>query len=308
MADKINLQEYIHKKMDILFLALNAPEISNSKAHWFSGTLSFWNVLYYAGLTTRMIFNPEKGDEAIFGGNEINYNHWVYGVTDLNREIVMTDSSRVDTNMNQVNRILGIIEENEVSKLCIMHSKVAQEFESAGLIKRSSGYGEVGKYNETIIYEVPFHNASIPDKHKYYALLKCDDAPNGDRQIIKERNIEINKPEITFAGGPTIKEKPTSIDISFALPSFGNEITANDVKKGDLRITADFKSHFPPNDQLVTVIFNDQEYQVRFVNRGSRSHLLKLGGELMRKIVIKAGSCVELRKTNNYTYIISLKK
>lgn len=308
MGTEVNLKEYIHKKMDILFLALNAPEISNSKAHWFSGTLSFWNVLYYAGLTTRMIFNPEKGDETVFGNNETNYNNWIYGVTDLNRDIVMTDSSRVETNKFQINRILRILEENEVSRLCIMHSKVAQEFESTVLINRSSGYGVVGKYNNTIIYEVPFHNASVPDKHKYYALLKSDGAPKGNEPTIKGNDIEANKPLRTVSETPTLNLKHTSFGVSFILPAFGNKITEGDIDKGYLRITADFKSHFPPKDQTVTVIFNNQEYHVGFVNRDSRSHLLKLGKGLMSTIGIKAGSSVELRKTNNYTYIISLKK
>jgi hypothetical protein len=52
---KVNLREYIHPKMDILFVALNAPEISNSNAHWFSRNLNFWDILFEAGLTTRRI-------------------------------------------------------------------------------------------------------------------------------------------------------------------------------------------------------------------------------------------------------------
>ena len=51
----VNLQEYIHPKMDILFVALNAPEISNSNAHWFSGTLNFWNILFDSGLIVERI-------------------------------------------------------------------------------------------------------------------------------------------------------------------------------------------------------------------------------------------------------------
>lgn len=36
----VNLKEYIYPEMDILFLALNAPLVSNANAHWFSRNLS----------------------------------------------------------------------------------------------------------------------------------------------------------------------------------------------------------------------------------------------------------------------------
>ena len=176
MNQKVNLIEYIHPQMDILFLALNAPQKSNTNQHWFSGSLSFWNVLYRAGLITEAIYNPLAGDETVFKNNQINFKKWIYGVTDLNREVVQTDSTAVRTNFIQVKRILVILDSNIVKKLCLLHSKVASQFVQNRLISRGSGeldgYGVVGKYKDTVIYKVPFHNASIPDKHKYYALLK----------------------------------------------------------------------------------------------------------------------------------------
>lgn len=36
----VTLKEYVHPEMDILFLALNAPEVSNANAHWFSRNLN----------------------------------------------------------------------------------------------------------------------------------------------------------------------------------------------------------------------------------------------------------------------------
>ena len=61
MSKKVKLKEYIHPKMDILFLALNAPETSNKNEHWFSGSLSFWNVLFNAGLITQHLKIPKEG-------------------------------------------------------------------------------------------------------------------------------------------------------------------------------------------------------------------------------------------------------
>ena len=53
-----------------------------------------------------------------------------------------------------------------------MHSKVGKAFQDAGIIRRVPEYGKVGQYKKTLIYEVPFHNYSIPEKEKYYKKLK----------------------------------------------------------------------------------------------------------------------------------------
>lgn len=177
MKTRVNLTEYIHLKMDLLFVALNAPEVSNSNAHWFSYNLSFWNLLYRAGLITQTISDPTEGDIRIFGDNKVNNENWIMGVTDLNREVVATKSNMVTTDSSQVKRILSIIENNEVKRIYLMHSMVAEEFERNGIIVRNNmhglnEFGIVGKYKSTVIYEVPFHSGnSIPNKEIYYLKL-----------------------------------------------------------------------------------------------------------------------------------------
>lgn len=177
MNKKVNLIEYVHPKMDLLFVALNAPEVSNANSHWFSYNLSFWNLLFRAGVITQTISDPKQGDVTVFGGSEFNHKSWNIGVTDLNRDIVATISSQVNTNTAQVERILSIIENNDVKILCLMHSMVAEEFERNGIIVRNNKHGVnefgiVGKYKSTVIYEVPFHSGnSIPNKEIYYTKL-----------------------------------------------------------------------------------------------------------------------------------------
>jgi hypothetical protein len=177
MKSKVNLIEYVHPKMDLLFVALNAPEVSNSNTHWFSYNLSFWNLLFRAGVITQTISDPKEGDVKVFGDNVINYNNWIIGVTDLNREVVATKSNQVTTDSVQVKRILSIIENNSVKRICLMHSMVAEEFERSGIIVRNNKHGAnefgiVGKYKSTVIYEVPFHSGnSIPNKELYYSKL-----------------------------------------------------------------------------------------------------------------------------------------
>jgi hypothetical protein len=173
MENKVNLIEYIHPKMDILFVALNAPVNSNKNAHWFSNNLSFWNLLYRSGIITQTINNKLEGDVKVFGGNKINFKNRSIGVTDLNRKIVQTDSKYVEVKPSDVNRIIQILKTNQVSKLCLMHSNVGNAFRDyASEIKfNKNRYGKIGQLNNTEIYEVPFHNASIPNKESFYNLL-----------------------------------------------------------------------------------------------------------------------------------------
>lgn len=175
MENKVNLSEYIHPKMDILFVALNAPVNSNRNAHWFTNNLSFWNLLYRSSIITQPIYNKLDGDVKVFGDNKINHKNWTIGVTDLNRRTVETDSKNVEVEPSDVRRVMEILKKNQVSRLCLMHSNVGTAFrEYASEIKfNKNRYGKIGKWNNTEIFEVPFHNASIPDKESFYNLLIC---------------------------------------------------------------------------------------------------------------------------------------
>lgn len=168
---KVNLQEILHPKMDVLFLALNPPVNSNNNGHYFSNNLSFWNVLYKSGLITQPVINKLSGDEEVFRKQNINYKKKVFGITDLVHDLVETNSNRVNVDTNRINRILEIINKRPTNILCLMHSKVSKAFQAVGLLQKP-GYGLVGKYKTTSIYNVPFHNASIGYKEQYYSGLK----------------------------------------------------------------------------------------------------------------------------------------
>lgn len=173
MGEKVNLIEYIHPKMDLFFVALNAPEQSNNNAHWFSNNLSFWNLLFRSGIIVSPIQNKLKGDEIVFGDTSINYNSLSIGVTDLNRRDVETNSNNVTVLSSDVKRILQILESNHVKKVCLMHSAVGRAFRNYahGAMFNTKRYGKIGVYNNTEIYEVPFHTASIENKEEYYKQL-----------------------------------------------------------------------------------------------------------------------------------------
>jgi G:T/U-mismatch repair DNA glycosylase len=167
----VNLKEILHARMDILFVALNPPDTSNRNGHYFSYNLSFWNLLRESGLITKKVKSKLTGDDEVFRDNKINFNQSIFGITDLVHDLVETKSSKVKTDVQRVHRILQVVNTRQVKLLCLMHSRVATAFQEAGLVKRGS-YGLVGKHRSTSIYEVPFHNASIYSKAKFYELLK----------------------------------------------------------------------------------------------------------------------------------------
>lgn len=302
--DSVNLSECIYKEMDIFFVALNAPVKSNNNKHWFSGSLSFWNLLFRSGLIKEQILNPLIGDVKVFKEHSINYNNWVYGITDLDRETVETNSSNVKTDKTQVARIISILKKRKVKKLCLVHSKVAEEFESQGYITRNykagkNVYGKVGKYNGTEIFEVPFHNASIPNKELYYNQL-IDTPLEKNDYALKER---LKTSVYQFVSNT---KKPI-LGISIILPSPGNSITETDIIKGTLRITVEFKSFFRPNSGRIQIQINNQISDASYTEREGKSDLLRIGKPSMADLDIEEGDSVRITRLNQGLFDIRKK-
>jgi hypothetical protein len=269
MIKEVKLTDYIYPNRDILFVALNAPEVSNNNMHWFSRNLNFWNLLYHSDLITEPISNPLEGDEMIFGSWTNNYNQMIYGVTDLVRNIVQTNSSSIKTNNKHVTRILSLIDKNSTKKLCLMHSKVAEQFQKSGIINRNyllgkNNYGLVGKYRETEIYEVPFHNAMINGGTKLnaYAQLIGKGKLNKVKLPIKKEAKLVTAKTI-----PSAKSKSV-----FYLPDLGNSITQTDIDNGILRITTKVSINFRGVNEKVNVEIGGRNFIATYTPRRGRSH------------------------------------
>lgn len=297
---KVNLQEYIHPEMDILFVALNAPEISNNNAHWFSRNLNFWNILFGAGLITERIDDPLKGDQFIFGGQSINYNKNIYGVTDLVRTIVQTNSSGVKTHNEHVQRIFSILDRNPTTRVCLMHSTVADQFQKSGIIKRNYSFGEnnyglVGKYKDTEIYEVPFHNAMINRNVKLTAYKQLIAGR------IKEEKLKalIKKEKAMPKAVSTLKGKSF-----FYLPEAGNSITQGDIDKGTLRITVGAKNYFSRHARNIEVVIKEKYFKATYTLREGRSDLLRIGMPAIEVLGLKVGGRVKITKIDNLNFVI----
>ncbi len=91
MNDNHHLPEFIHGRMNILFLALSTPELPYT-GHYFSENKVFWNLLYKSNLITRKITNPVEADTLVFGGTSINFRNAVFGITDFERTIIQPDA------------------------------------------------------------------------------------------------------------------------------------------------------------------------------------------------------------------------
>ena len=300
MPGIVNLKEYIHPEMDILFLALNAPEISNRNGHWFSRNLRFWNLLYKSGLITERMEDKLLGDITVFGGQKINFQNRIYGVTDLNRDVVETRGSLVETNANHVLRILKILDSNQVNKLCLMHANVAKAFDKYGLIRRrsgrmSKGYGMVGQHKNTEIYEMPFPGTYIPGMETYYSILIGNISENEKPEEIADIKIEPNR------NGAMDRDKTGTI---FYLPDSGNSITEKDISKAVLRITVGPSIWFPSRSLDVQVTVKNVTETVPFEKRSGRSHLLKIGRNLMGALSLKPNGRLKFTKLRPSSFLI----
>ncbi|WP_437920075.1 NYN domain-containing protein [Sphingobacterium sp. LRF_L2] len=87
------------------------------------------------------------------------------------------------------------------------------------------------------------------------------------------------------------------------IPSKGNKITADDVKKNQIRITKDLKPIFPNRTKKLKIIIKN-EFECRFSFRGDRSHVLNLGKEAAIELGLEEGASFELLKIDDLTFKI----
>ncbi|WP_084823286.1 NYN domain-containing protein [Sphingobacterium sp. Ag1] len=106
-----------------------------------------------------------------------------------------------------------------------------------------------------------------------------------------------------------ISTAPT-IDIlpgSMLFPSEGNIITADDVKKSQIRITKEFKPLFPTKSQKLRIMIDAGEYECNFTYRGRGFHVLKLGKEAATKLGLSEGIQLQLVKLNEVSFSLQNK-
>ena len=96
---------------------------------------------------------------------------------------------------------------------------------------------------------------------------------------------------------------------TFYIPAGNNSITVTDIKKGQVRITKDNKEYFPEYDCDIQIRIADKYFTVKFRlgnNKDKvRSHMLKLGCEVIDLLGLKSGDCLAVQRIDEYTYTIN---
>ncbi|MGJ1507690.1 NYN domain-containing protein [Sphingobacterium siyangense] len=101
----------------------------------------------------------------------------------------------------------------------------------------------------------------------------------------------------------TVQTPPTNM----LFPSEGNKITADDVKKSQIRITKEFKPLFPTKSQKLRIMINAGEYECNFTYRGRGFHVLKLGKEAATQLGLAEGIQIQLIKLNEVSFSLQNK-
>lgn len=101
---------------------------------------------------------------------------------------------------------------------------------------------------------------------------------------------------------PTTTGKGHVTEVDHAIiPSKGNQITAEDVTKNQIRITKDLKPLFPNKTKKIRILIKN-EYECAFSYRRDRSHVLSLGQHAAEELELEAGTKIKLVKLGDNSY------
>lgn len=159
----------MRSNMDVLFVGLNPATASAERQHYFSTTGHFWYRLYDSGLITRALgcSNVDGyADELVFGQTTYNAHNWSYGITDLVRTVVETNSRNVKPTSEDCKAFCDNIRTFRPRTVVLMGGKVYDSFIRCCRLSRqvSNEYGNKGRLLagcDTIFFYVPFPTAPI---------------------------------------------------------------------------------------------------------------------------------------------------
>ena len=175
------LKPFLRENLDILFVGLNPAIFSNMKGHYFSVRQSFWKQLHQGGLINQEV-NKDCADNLIFGDNQLNFNQWNYGITDLITHIAESNSNKVKPTIADCKTLKDTILQYKPLTIVILHSTVLKDFVSGfiGALRFPSNSGKMGrllKGCDSVFYSIAFphgNGISDDDKIKRYQELKKD--------------------------------------------------------------------------------------------------------------------------------------
>lgn len=263
------LPDILQPNLKIVFCGTAAGAVSASRQEYYAGPGNkFYSILFRTGLTDRLL-EPNECESLL------NYG---IGLTD----VVKSQSGNDDVLKKESFDVEGFIDKIVKYKPDII----------AFNGKKSASY-VLGHNGRTANVDYGIQNTEIGST-RLIVLPSTSGSANGfwDEkywfELAKILNAHIMKNERD----------------SFIIPSSGNSITENDIEKGYLRITADFKEHFPNSDRTVKVGINNKQWPVNFKYKDQRSHLLQLGIECMNHLKIEAGDKLKVTISGPFQYEI----
>ena len=169
--------------LDVLFVGLNPATASAERQHYFSTTVHFWNRLYDSGLITRALGCRNLdgyADELVFGQTTCNAHNWSYGITDLVRTVVETNSRNVKPMPEDCKAFCDNIRTIRPRAVVLMGGKVYDSFIRYCRLSRkvSKEYGNKGRLMAgcgTTFFYVPFPTSSRLNKvemARLYSLVR----------------------------------------------------------------------------------------------------------------------------------------
>lgn len=166
-----------------------------------------------------------------------------------------------------------------------------------------SGWAFLGEIGSLIIKRQPDFDARNYGFEKISHLFK---SMKGDFEI-DERTTEKSKIKLYYIRNiierPNISEETPKVLDSVIIPSTGNQITSEDVRKNQIRITKEFKHLFPSRTKKIKVRIKS-EHECTFSRHRDRSYVLNLGKPAATELELHEGSSYRLTKYEDQSYSI----
>ncbi|MGO3109984.1 MAG: NYN domain-containing protein [Sphingobacterium sp.] len=166
-----------------------------------------------------------------------------------------------------------------------------------------SGWAFLGEIGSLIIKRQPDFDARNYGFEKISHLFK---SMKSDFEI-DERTTEKSKIKLYYIRNiidrPNNQEETLKVLDSVIIPSTGNQITAEDVRKNQIRITKEFKHLFPSRSKKIKVRIK-HEHECAFSRHRDRSFVLNLGKPAAEELELHEGSSYRLTKYEDQSYSI----
>ena len=220
-------------------------------------------------------------------------------------------------NENEINNCSHFLKteiEKLKPKIIISLGNIASSFLLNRKVKVTKEHGKLYEYNEWSKLLVLLHPSGIDrfmKRNIYIDQLNKLVTKIQNQEFENVENIFTNKNQISKIASKETKVKQTiktktnlSNQVFFTIPSSGNSITESDVEKYQVRITADFKDFFPNQSTEIECECKNVNYTIKFIHKGTRSHIVKFGRVLSNLINLKSGMNIKFKKLGIKRYKI----